>query len=106
LAYQMAGNAIGFGTARVAAPLNPERIIIVGPSTRSFDLMEPSMAAAIEDGVTPELRQNLKVEVMTPDLDLIVQARLMRRYDVSILRSLPLVRRMIAPLPVESTNDP
>jgi predicted NBD/HSP70 family sugar kinase len=69
----MAGNAIGFGTARVAALLNPERIVIVGPGTRAFDLIEPSMVKAIEDGVTCELRQNLRVEAIPTDLDLIVR---------------------------------
>lgn len=71
-AYHEAGRAMGFGLARVIALLNPARIILAGPGIRSFDLIEPSMNAAIEEGVASELRLNIKIETIPTEIDMIV----------------------------------
>ena len=71
-AYQQAGEAIGFGLARMIALLNPDRIVISGPGIRAFDLVEPAINAAIEEGVVSALRQNVKIEILPMDHDMII----------------------------------
>ena len=71
-AYGLAGEAIGFGLARMIALLNPDRIVISGPGIRAFDLVEPAINAAIEEGVVPALRQNVKIEILPMDHDMII----------------------------------
>ena len=71
-AYHKAGEAIGFGLARMIALLNPDRIVISGPGIRAFDLVEPALRTAIAEGVVPALRQNLKIETLPMDHDMIM----------------------------------
>jgi predicted NBD/HSP70 family sugar kinase len=71
-AFHKAGEAIGFGLARMIALLNPDRIVISGPGIRAFDLVEPALKAAIAEGVVPALRQNLKIETLPMDHDMIM----------------------------------
>ena len=71
-AYTQAGEAIGFGLARMIALLNPDRIVISGPGIRAFDLVEPAISAAIEEAVVPALRQNVKIEKLPMDHDMII----------------------------------
>jgi predicted NBD/HSP70 family sugar kinase len=71
-AFHKAGEAIGFGLARMIALLNPDRIVISGPGIRAFDLVEPALMAAIAEGVVPALRQNLKIETLPMDHDMIM----------------------------------
>ena len=71
-AYRIAGEAIGFGLARMIALLNPDRIVICGPGIRAFDLVEPAIRSAIEEGVVLALRQNVKIEKLPMDHDMII----------------------------------
>ncbi len=71
-AYHKAGEAIGFGLARMIALLNPDRIVISGPGIRAFDLVEPALKTAIAEGVVPALRRNLKIETLPMDHDMIM----------------------------------
>ncbi len=71
-AYVKAGEAIGFGLARMIALLSPDRIIISGPGIRAFDLAEPAIAASIDEGVVTALRQNVKLEKLPMDHDMII----------------------------------
>ena len=71
-AYTQAGEAIGFGLARMIALLNPDRIVISGPGLRAFDLIEPAISAAIEEAVVPALRQSVKIEMLPMDHDMII----------------------------------
>ena len=71
-AYHKAGEAIGFGLARMIALLNPDRIVISGPGIRAFDLVEPALTAALQEGVVPALRQNFKIETLPMDHDMII----------------------------------
>ena len=71
-AYAQAGEAIGYGLARLIALLNPDRIIISGPGSRAFDLMEKAIMAAVEESVVAALRQNIKIERQPMDHDMII----------------------------------
>jgi len=71
-AYRKAGEAIGFGLARMIALLNPDRIVISGPGLRAFDLIEPAINAALAEGVVPALRENVKIETLPMDHDMII----------------------------------
>jgi predicted NBD/HSP70 family sugar kinase len=71
-AYQKAGRAMGFGLARVIALFNPDRIILAGPGICAFDLIEPSMSAAIEEGIVDELRLKVKIETIPTEFDMII----------------------------------
>ncbi|WP_196503594.1 ROK family protein [Aestuariivirga litoralis] len=75
-AYQNAGEAIGYGLARMIAILNPDRIMISGPGLKAFDLIEPSIMTAIAEGVVPALRSKLKIETMPMDHDMIMSGTL------------------------------
>ncbi len=71
-AYQKAGRAIGFGLARLIALLNPDRIVLAGPGTRALDLIEPTLRAAIEEGVVDALRRDVKIETVPINKDMII----------------------------------
>ena len=86
-AFQKAGRAIGFGLARMIALLNPDRIVLAGAGTRALDLIEPSLRAAIDEGVVEELRHNLKIETLPIDKDMIISGTIdaaMRRLDSGV----------------------
>ena len=71
-AHQKAGEAIGFGLARMIALLNPDRIVISGPGLRAFDLVQPAILQALDDGVVGALRQNISIESLPMDHDMIL----------------------------------
>jgi predicted NBD/HSP70 family sugar kinase len=71
-AYQKAGRAIGFGLARLIAILNPDRIVLAGPGTLAFDLIEPALRQAIDEAVVSELRSHVKIESIAIDTDMII----------------------------------
>ena len=86
-AFQKAGRAIGFGLARMIALLNPDRIVLAGAGTRALDLIEPSLRAAIDEGVVAELRNNLKIETLPVGKDMIIGGTIdagMRRLDSEV----------------------
>jgi predicted NBD/HSP70 family sugar kinase len=72
-AYGKAGEALGYGLARMLALLSTSRIVLAGPGTRAFDLIEPSLRRAIEDGVVDELRRAVEIEVVPIHTDMIVK---------------------------------
>jgi predicted NBD/HSP70 family sugar kinase len=71
-AFHSAGRALGFGLARLVALLNPDRIVIAGPGASAYELMEPALNAALDEGVVAALRQNLKIERLPIDTDMIL----------------------------------
>ena len=86
-AFQKAGRAIGFGLARMIALLNPDRIVLAGAGTRALDLIEPSLRAAIDEGVVAELRNNLKIETLPVGKDMIISGTIdagMRHLDSEV----------------------
>jgi predicted NBD/HSP70 family sugar kinase len=72
-AFQMAGEALGYGIARLIAILSPGRVVLAGPGTRAIALIEPSLRRAIEDGVVDALRRNVEIEVVPIATDIIIQ---------------------------------
>lgn len=72
-AFERAGEALGYGIARVIAILNPDHIVLAGPGTRAIALIEPSLRRAIEEGVVDALRRNVDIDVVPIGTDMIVK---------------------------------
>ena len=92
-AYRKAGEALGFGLARLIALLSPTRIILAGPGTRAMGLIEPHLRAAIEDGVVDELRRNVEIDVVPIDTDMIIKGTIdsaLRALDTDIFSAGPI----------------
>jgi predicted NBD/HSP70 family sugar kinase len=83
-AFDKAGEALGFGIARLVAILNPERIVLAGPGLGARQLLEPALNAALEAGLVDDLRQNIQIEFIAFDEDMIFKgtiAALLRLVD-------------------------
>ena len=92
-AYAKAGEALGFGLARLIAILTPSRIVLAGPGTRAMSLIRPHLDAALEAGVVEELRRNVEIEVVPIDTDMIIKGtidRALRHVDREIFALGPL----------------
>lgn len=95
-AYAKAGEALGFGLARIIAILTPSRIVLAGPGTRAMELIAPHMRHALEAGVVDELRCNVEIETVPIDTDMIIKGtidRALRHVDREIFAYGPLERR-------------
>lgn len=96
-AYAKAGEALGFGLARLIAILTPSRIVLAGPGTRAMALIAPHLNRALEAGVVDELRRNVEIEVVPIDTDMIIKGtvdRALRHVDREIFAAGPLPRRV------------
>lgn len=95
-AYAKAGEALGFGLARIIAILTPSRIVLAGPGTRAMTLIAPHLNRALEAGVVDELRRNVAIEVVPIDTDMIIKGtidRALRHVDREIFAHGPLLKR-------------
>ena len=95
-AYAKAGEAMGYGLARIIAILSPTRIVLAGPGTRAIELIEPHLRRAIEDGVVDELRRNLEIEVVPIHTDMIIKGTIegaLRQLDREIFAHGPMAKR-------------
>lgn len=95
-AYAKAGEALGFGLARLIAILTPSRIVLAGPGTRAMALIAPHMRRALEAGVVDELSRNVEIEVVPIDTDMIIKGtidRALRHVDREIFSHGPLMKR-------------
>ena len=95
-AYAKAGEALGFGLARIIAILTPSRIVLAGPGTRAMELIAPHLKRAIEAGVVDELRRNVEIETVPIHTDMIIKGtidRALRHVDREIFAYGPLTRR-------------
>jgi predicted NBD/HSP70 family sugar kinase len=72
-AYRKAGEAVGYGLARLIALLNPTRIVLSGPGIYAIELIRPHLLGAIEAGVVAELRQNVTIETVPFETDMIIK---------------------------------
>ena len=72
-AFAKAGEALGYGLARLVALLSPNRIVLAGPGTRAIELIEPHLRRALDDGVVDSLRRNLEIEVVPIHTDMIIK---------------------------------
>ncbi|WP_075215023.1 ROK family protein [Mongoliimonas terrestris] len=70
--YGKAGEALGYGVARLMALVNPSRIVFTGRSTRAFPLIEPAMQRAIEDALVEDLRRFTVFETLPEEKDMII----------------------------------
>ena len=77
-AYAKAGEALGFGLARIIAILTPSRIVLAGPGTRAMALIAPHLNRALEAGVVDELRRNVAIEVVPIDTDMIIPKQFLK----------------------------
>jgi predicted NBD/HSP70 family sugar kinase len=87
-AFETAGNALGFGIARVIALLNPDRIVLTGPGLQTAGLLEASMRAALDEGLVDVLRRDIKIEQVTFSDDMIMRGTidsLLRIVDHDVL---------------------
>lgn len=92
-AFETAGEALGYGIARLIAILNPDRIVFAGPGTRAMALIEPAMKRAIDEGVVDELRRNVEFEVAPDRMDMIIMgtiAQSLRHLDREVFALGPL----------------
>jgi predicted NBD/HSP70 family sugar kinase len=86
-AFEKAGEALGFGIARVIALLNPDRIVIAGPGLSASQIIEPSLHRGVAAGVIEELRQGVSIEFVPFETDMILTgtiAALLRVVDEEI----------------------
>jgi len=72
-AFAKAGQALGYGLARLVAIISPEHILLAGPGTRAMPLIEPSLRMAFADGLVDELRRNVSIETIPLANDMIVR---------------------------------
>jgi predicted NBD/HSP70 family sugar kinase len=86
-AFEKAGEALGFGIARLIAILNLDRIVIAGPGLSASHILEPSLHRGVEAGVIEELRRNVTIEFVPFETDMILRgtiAALLRAVDGDI----------------------
>lgn len=97
-AYAKAGEALGFGFARLIALLSPSHIVLAGPGTRAMEFIEPHMRAAIAAGVVDELRRNLEIDIVPIDTDMIIKGTIegaLRFLDREVFAHGPAVKRQL-----------
>ena len=95
-AYAKAGEALGFGLARLIALLSPTRIVLAGPGTKALALIEPHLRGAIEAGVAAELRRDVEIEAVPIDTDMIIKGTIdgaLRHLDREVFAHGPPVKR-------------
>ncbi|MCA3555376.1 ROK family transcriptional regulator [Aestuariivirga sp.] len=96
-AYAKAGEALGFGLARLIVILTPSRIVLAGPGTRAMPLIRPHLDRALEQGVVDELRRTVEIEVVPIGTDMIIKGtidRALRHVDREIFAHGPLTKRV------------
>ena len=64
-AFQEAGTALGYGIARLIATIEPNKIVITGPGSKEFPLMESSMNLAIKKSIVEELHGHVQIEALS-----------------------------------------
>lgn len=88
LAFDKAGEALGYGIARMVALLAPEHVVLAGPGTRAMALIEPALHQAFAAGVVEELRRNTDLSVVPIDTDMIIKGTIdtmLRMLDQDLL---------------------
>jgi predicted NBD/HSP70 family sugar kinase len=75
-AFARAGEALGFGIARLIALINPQRVVLAGPGTRAYSLMKDSVGEALRRGVVHDLRKYVEFEIVPYGKDMITTGTL------------------------------
>lgn len=87
-AFATAGEALGFGIARLLAILNPDRIVVAGPGLSARAFIEPALRQAISDGVLEEMRGDVAIEFVSFETDMILRGTidaLLRQVDEGLI---------------------
>ena len=71
-AFQIAGTALGYGIARLITTIEPTRIVITGPGSKAFPLMEASMIQAINKSIVKELHEHVKIDPLPWQQDVVL----------------------------------
>lgn len=72
-AFAAAGEALGYGIARMASLLSPEHVLLAGPGTRAISLIEPRLRSAFEEALVEDLRRQVAIATIPVDNDMIVR---------------------------------
>jgi predicted NBD/HSP70 family sugar kinase len=75
-AFARAGEALGFGIARLIALINPQHVVLAGPGTRAYGLMKDSVGEALRRGLVHDLRKYVEFEVVPYGKDMITTGML------------------------------
>ncbi len=72
-AFALAGEALGFGIARMVSVISLEHVLLAGPGTRAIAMIEPALRRAFAEGLVDELRRGVDIETIPVDNDMIVR---------------------------------
>ena len=61
-AFQEAGTALGYGIARLITAIEPSKIVITGPGSKEYPLMESSMKQAINKSIVEDLHGHIQID--------------------------------------------
>lgn len=95
-AYAKAGEALGYGLARLISILTPSRIVLAGPGTSAMDRIRPHLENALEAAVVEELRRHIEIETVPIETDMIIKGtidRALRHVDRETFAHGPLPKR-------------
>lgn len=70
--YHRAGEALGYGLARLMAMVNPSRIVLTGGSVRAYPLMAEGMNDALDAALVEDLRRSTVIETLPWQTDMIM----------------------------------
>ncbi len=71
-AFREAGTALGYGIARLITTLEPSKIVITGPGSKEFPLMESSMRQAINKSIVKELHSHVQIDYLPWQEDVVL----------------------------------
>lgn len=94
--FAKAGQALGYGAARLIALINPARIIFTGGAMRAYPLFEVSIKAAIGEALVEDLRRHTVIETLPWDSDMIMEglkAYMLARLDREVFANPAEARR-------------
>ncbi len=92
-AYAGAGEALGYGIARMIAIVNPQRVVIAGPGLDASQFTEPATRRALADALVDELRHDVLIEYTSFSTDMIIKGTttaLLREIDSQIFAAGPM----------------
>jgi predicted NBD/HSP70 family sugar kinase len=89
--FREAGEVLGDAVGVVVQTLEPDHVVICGPGTRAWDLLQPSFETAFEQQTIPELRALATLHVVKAGSELLTEGAvlqaLLRELDVALARS-------------------
>ncbi|MEM6666505.1 MAG: ROK family protein [Pseudomonadota bacterium] len=80
-AYARAGTALGYGMARLAALVDPSRIIVTGAGLAGWPYMSDACKAAFDEALVDQLRDGTHVDIIPWDQDFIIAGTIAAALD-------------------------